>query len=57
MEITTRIAATSATGRRLIRRSSRLSTNGSEIKRTRQIVGTPIVPRMTVSGHLKIRRR
>ena len=55
--MTTRIAVTSATGRRRIARSGRRSKNGSPIRRIRRIVGTPTVPSTTVSGHLKMRRR
>ena len=57
IEITTRIDATTATGRRDRRRSVRRSKNGSASSSTRQIVGIPTVPRMTESGHLKIRSR
>src|SRR5205823_1167733 len=46
-----------ATGRRDGRRSLRVSMNGTASRRTRQMVGMPIVPRTTVAGHLKIRSR
>ena len=57
IERMTRIAATNATGRRRIARSGRRSKNGSPIRSTSRIVGTPTVPSTTVSGHLKMRRR
>ena len=57
IEMTTRIAATTATGRRRIARSGRRSKNGSPISSTSSSVGTPTVPRTTVSGHLKMRSR
>ena len=46
-----------ATGRRLSRRSARMSMNGIASSSTSAIVGMPIVPRITVGGHLKIRSR
>ena len=46
IEITTRIAATTATGRRVSRRSVRRSKNGSASSSTRQIVGIPTVARI-----------
>ena len=57
METIVRTAATIATGRAEGRRTRRRSRNGSPISRTSAIVGTPIVPRNTDSGHLKIRSR
>ena len=57
IEITTRIEETTATGRRDRRRSARLSKNGTASSSTMQTVGIPTVPRMTESGHLKIRSR
>ena len=57
IEMTTRMAATKATGRRRMARSGRRSKNGSPMRRMRQSVGTPTVPSTTVSGHLKMRRR
>ncbi len=48
---------TTATGRRAIRRSRRRSRKGSANRRIIRIVGIPTVPRMTDSGHLKIRSR
>ena len=57
IEMTTRIAATNATGRRRTARSGRRSKNGSPIRSTSRSVGTPTVPSTTVSGHLKMRSR
>src|SRR4051812_34365601 len=57
IEITTRIAATIATGRRSRRRSERISMNGIASSSTSSTVGRPIVPITTVFGHLKIRSR
>ena len=57
IESTTRIDAMIATGRRERRRSARVSMNGIASSSTRQSVGIPIVPRITVGGHLKMRRR
>ena len=57
IERTTRIDAMIATGRRESRRSARMSMNGIASSSTRQSVGMPIVPRITVGGHLKIRSR
>ena len=57
MDAITSSAATIATGRRESRRSMRRSRNGSASSRTMQMVGIPTVPRITESGHLKIRRR
>ena len=48
---------TTATGRRDSRRSRRRSRNGSAIISTMMSVGIPTVPRITESGHLKIRSR
>ena len=55
--ITVRIVITTATGRRESRRSCRRSRNGRASIRTMMIVGIPTVPRITESGHLKIRSR
>jgi hypothetical protein len=50
-------AATIATGLRIGLRSRRTSMNGSASSSRIRTVGMPTVPRITVSGHLKIRRR
>src|SRR5581483_6261020 len=57
IEITVRIVITTATGRRDSLRSRRMSMNGSSSISTMMIVGIPTVPRITESGHLKIRSR
>ena len=55
--MTTRIAATIATGRRESRRSARTSMNGSASRMISSTVGKPTVPITTVGGHLKMRSR
>ena len=51
------LSAIGATGRRSRRRSRRMSRNGIANSRISRIVGIPTVPRITESGHLKMRSR
>jgi hypothetical protein len=57
IEMTTSTVVTIATGRRRSERSRRRSTNGITSARMISSVGMPTVPRITDSGHLKIRSR